>query len=482
MNLIGQIMPLLVAVFAIRILIQELKVDKFGILTLAWAVIGYFSLFDFGLGRALTQLVAEKLGLNEIESLPSLIVTSLVLMTSLGMIGSLIVIIISPFLVYSILNIPADLQTETLWSFYLLGASIPIVVLTAGIRGILEAQQKFAIINIIRISMGMTTFLAPLAILPFSHNLVPIILLLIIGRILGLIWHLIICLRATSYLPANLLRKEYFDIHQVRPLLKFGGWMTVSNIIGPLMVYLDRFLIGSFISVAAVSYYVTPYEMVTKMWLIPASINNVLFPSFAIHFIHDRNRASILFGQGVKYVYLATFPVSLLIMTMAFNGLELWLGKDYADQSTMVAQWITLGVFINCLAQVAFGFVQGAGRPDITAKIHLLELPIYIALLFVGLKYVGIQGAAIAWVIRVTIDGGLLFYLACRWLPKYRENYVNALVLLIVSLSVLIGSMYISRTQDKLIYLVVVLTGLSLLTWFKLISVQERLVLKNLFN
>ena len=482
MNLIGQVIPLFVAIFAIRILIKELNVDRFGILTLAWTIIGYFSLFDFGLGRALTQLVAEKLGLNEIGKLPSLIVTSLVLMTCLGLIGSVIIISFSPLLVYSVLNIPINLQDEALWSFYLLGASMPVVVLTAGVRGILEAQQKFAIINIIRVAMGLTTFLAPLMILPFSHNLIPIILLLIIGRIVALIWHLIACIRSSSYLQINIFKKKYFDIYQIRPLLKFGGWMTISNIVGPFMVYLDRFLIGSFISVAAVAYYVTPYEMVTKMWLIPAAINGVLFPAFATHFAQDRQRVSVLFNQGIKYVYLVTFPLSLLIMTLTFEGLQLWLGKEYAEQSTVVAQWITVGVFINCLAQVAFTLMQGVGRPDITAKLHLLEFPMYIALLFIGMKYAGIKGAAIAWVIRGGIDACLLVYLSYRLLPIDLSQITYTLILIGISLFLLLGACYLSNLQTKIAFIFITLAIWATIIWVWFITFPEKKVIGAYFR
>ena len=51
-----------VAIFSIPILIRDLGTDRFGVLALAWAIVGYASLFDLGLGRALTQLVAQKLG------------------------------------------------------------------------------------------------------------------------------------------------------------------------------------------------------------------------------------------------------------------------------------------------------------------------------------------------------------------------------------------------------------------------------------
>src|SRR5260370_40800032 len=61
-NLLGSGAPMIVAVVCIPILIRGLGKERFGVLTLAWALIGYASLFDLGLGRALTQLVARKLG------------------------------------------------------------------------------------------------------------------------------------------------------------------------------------------------------------------------------------------------------------------------------------------------------------------------------------------------------------------------------------------------------------------------------------
>src|SRR6266853_237853 len=120
-NLIGSGAPLLVAVFCIPILIRGLGNERFGVLTLTWTLIGYASLFDLGLGRALTQLVARKLGAGEEREVPTLVWTSLVLMLLLGMVGAGVVVLFSPWLVHSVLNVPAALQRETLQSFYLLG-------------------------------------------------------------------------------------------------------------------------------------------------------------------------------------------------------------------------------------------------------------------------------------------------------------------------------------------------------------------------
>src|SRR5882724_6272943 len=97
-NLIGSGAPMLVAVVCIPILIRGLGTDRFGVLTLAWALIGYASLFDLGLCRALTQLVARKLGAGEDREVPALVWTSLLLMLLLGVLGTAIAISLAPWL------------------------------------------------------------------------------------------------------------------------------------------------------------------------------------------------------------------------------------------------------------------------------------------------------------------------------------------------------------------------------------------------
>ena len=79
-NFAGSVAPLFAALFTIPILVKGLGEEKFGILSLAWVVIGYFSLFDFGIGRTLTKIVAEKIGLEEIDEIPGLFWTALFLM------------------------------------------------------------------------------------------------------------------------------------------------------------------------------------------------------------------------------------------------------------------------------------------------------------------------------------------------------------------------------------------------------------------
>jgi O-antigen/teichoic acid export membrane protein len=469
-NLIGNGAPMIVAVVCIPILIHGLGTDRFGVLTLAWALIGYASLFDLGLGRALTQLVARKLGAGEEREIPSLAWTSLLLMLLLGFAGSAAVFLISPWLAGRGLNVPVALHWETLQSFRLLGLSLPFVITTAGLRGLLEAHQRFRLINALRIPMGVFTFAGPLLVLPFSKSLILVVATLVVGRIAAWAGHLLVCLRV---LP-ELGRSIAWERSSVVPLLRFGGWMTVTNIVSPLMVTLDRFLIGALVSMTAVAYYATPFEMVTKLWLLPGALMGVMFPAFSTGFAQDRERTALLFGRSVKSLFVVLFPIMLCTVALAQDGLKLWLGPEFAQQSFRVLQCLAVGVFISSLANVPFAFLQGVGRPDLTAALHLIELPLYLGLLWWLISTRGIEGAAIAWSVRIGVDALLLFGLAKRFLPgrspiRLRTAVLPAMALLVLALAALLQGPIV-----KGVFLLSTILCFVLVTWFWILTPEER--------
>ncbi len=470
LNLLGQGVPMLAALFAIPLLIKGLGTDRFGVLTLIWLVMGYFSLFDLGLGRALTQLVSRKLGSNQIEEIPSLVWTSLPLMLLLGLVGGLVLAGLAPWAVREALRIPEALQPETLNAFYLLALSLPVVISTPSLRGLLEAFHRFDLTNAVSGTMGSFMFIAPLVVLPFSKNLALIVAILLLGRLIAWLANFLLVL----YVIPTLRRDLKFEASIIRPLLRFGGWMTVTNIIGPLMVYLDRILLGAFISMAAVAYYATPFELVTKLWLLPGALVGVLFPAMSATFFGDQRRTAELFRKGVKYIFLALFPIVLAIVTLAPEGLTLWLGAEFAQHSFRVLQLLAIGVFINSLAHVPFALVQGAGRPDLTAKLHLAELPFYLLVLWALIKGFGLEGAALAWVLRVSLDTGLLFYLARRTLSEKGLPLFRPSVAMVVALITLILAAFLVGPVLKAVFLTGVLIGFILVTWFIILSPQER--------
>ena len=472
-NLIGQGVPFLAALFAIPLLIRGLGTDRFGVLTLAWMVVGYFSLFDLGLGRALTQVVAEQLGEGGTLRAPPVVWAALGLMLALGSLGAAVLALMSPWLVHSALKVPAALQPETLLSFYVLAAAIPIVVVTAGLAGILSAFQRFGVLNAIRAPMGIYSFLAPLTILPFSQSLLLVTAVLVVGRLLACGAHLIACLPVMPGLRSVVVLRY----SAVRPLFHFGAWMSVTNVIGPLMVYLDRFVVGAIVSVAAVAYYATPYELVTRLLIVPGAILGVLFPAFAASYRQDHDGMVRLFVRGTKYIALLLFPVVLVITAFAHEGLRWWLGDEFAQHSSPVLQCLAIGVFINSLAQLFATLVQGVGRPDLTAKLHVLELPIYLPSLWWVIHSYGVIGAAMVWTGRVALDGVLLFWLSRRVLD--RPVLLNRVMAgLLAAVAALAAPLLVPAMAPRAATVLLILVAFVSTTWLVVLAEDERGAIK----
>ena len=477
-NTLGIILPLIMGLFAMPFLIHGLGTERFGVLTIAWMVIGYFSIFDFGLGRALTKLVAEKLGGDDHSSIPILIWTGLALMGCAGLIGSMVVALLSEQMAFRWLNIPDSLQPESLNTFYILAASIPFVIATTGFRGVLEAYQKFAIINIIRVPLGLLTFLGPLAVLPFSVSLDVIVIVLLLGRVVGAYAYYYYCIKTVPELMATV----FIDKAMIKPLLSFGGWMTLGNIIGPLMVYLDRFLIGSLLTMAAVAYYAAPYEMVTKLWLVPMGLIGVLFPAFSTMLISDKKRAALYFIRTINLIFYSMLPCFIVINLFAYEGMDLWLGVEFAEKSSDVVVWLSIGVFLNCLARVPAIMVQSAGRPDLPAKLYLVELPFYLAALWYALEYYGIEGAAFVWSLRVFVDTLAFLFIASEILPDVNKDAFKIFLKVLVAIAILLSVTLVSAVLLKVIVLFI-LNGMIIFAALKWgIFPEDRIKLMNILS
>jgi O-antigen/teichoic acid export membrane protein len=475
-NLAGQILPMGAAVFAIPPVLRSIGLERFGVLTLGWVIVGYFSLFDLGLGRALTKIVADKLAARDEHDLFALIWTSSLLMFLLGLFAGLVMFALAPWLVNHVLNVPESLKVETLYALYLLAVSVPIVTSTSGFRGVLEAVQRFDIVNQIRIPMGISVFLGPLLVVPFSKSLVWIFAFLVAGRLLAWIAYIIACL---ATIP-GLGRSITLDLPGLRSVLKFGGWITAGNLIVPVMVYVDRFVIGSLLSLSAVAFYTTPFELVTKLLTIPGAVAGVMFPAFAATYVQDRSRTGFLMQRGVKYVFITLFPVILMMIAFAPEGLKFWVGTAFAQQSTLVLRYLAAGVFVNCLAQIPLSLVQGTGRPDIVAKLQALELPLYLAATYWMTKHYGLSGAAIAWSARVSLDALLLFVVAYGLLPHTRGFGRRMALSVTGALTVFYFATVTSFVGVRILLIVFFLLSTAAAAWFWALVEDERLLIRGL--
>ena len=405
-NALGQGIPLLVGLAAIPITAQALGPARFGILGLIWSVLGYAGALDLGLGRATTKFVAEHLSRGDQAAARRVATVASAGQLLLGVAGGLLLFAATPLLVDRLLHVPAALSSESRLAFQLLALSVPLVVGSLSLRAILEAAQRFDVVNLIRMPSSILVFVVPAVVARWGGGLGLIVALLAVLRLAGV-----------AFLAAA-VRRAIPGFHwdwsggrqMLRTLLGYAGWVAVSNTINPLLAYLERFILGALAGVAAVAYYAAPYEAVTRLLIVPASLASALFPALSGSAGGEvaRVRHERLFQRSLRFLLVALAAPVVVVIGCAGPLTTAWLGPEYAVRSAPVLAILAAGVLINALAHLPAAYLLGRGRPDLPAKFHLLELGLYAVGAWLLVRAFGVTGAALAWTGRVTVDAGLL--------------------------------------------------------------------------
>ena len=411
-NFAGRAGPIVVALFATPYLLRAFGDTRWGVFTLALSLIGIFGIFDFGLGRALTRTIAERVGAGREDQAASLVLTGMLALAALGLGGAVLASCLSGLWVDSGLRIPPDLRGEVRLSLYVLCASAPLVILNAAMWGVIAAYQKFRAANLINVPILAMYYLGPLAVLQVWDSLVAAMLVLVGCRLAMTVAYWRLCLRA---MPS--LRVASVNFRGLRPLLRLGGWMTVSNLAFPVVAYADRFVIASVLSAAQTGYYSTPLDLVGRFSIVSVAVMGTVFPAMAGSYRIDPGNTVALFRRSILAIAAMVFPACLAVITFNLPLLTFWLGGDFAAEAASVLPWLGFGALFMCVDSVAAGLIDGIGRPDVNAKLSLLELVLYVPLLIWLLSAFGLRGAAMAWAARCCADTLVRLWLAGRLYP-----------------------------------------------------------------
>ena len=481
-NLLGAALPLPVALFCIPILISTLGMDRFGVLGVAWMVMGYFGLFDFGLGQTTTKLVAEQTAQHGIRTL---MLNALLLHVALGAIGGALFASLVPWVATRAFGVPPALVGETTTALYWLAASVPAIVITAALRGMLEGLQRFDVVNLVRIPAGILNYAGPVVALGIDNSLPAVVAVIAITRFAVFIAYAIACMRLMP--PATGTARIETAI--LARLASYGGWLTVSNFVNPLIIVADRLVIASVVSVAAVTFYVTPYEVITKTWILSASVLGALFPVISALAASNPGALRGICRKATAHLLAMAAPITAVVLSGADLLLDWWLGPVIRDQSTAIAHWLAAGILINVVAQVPLTALNAMGRADMTAKIAAIELPLYLAAIWVAAGQFGVAGVAGVWAVRAAIDAILLLSVANVILPRAKVKEASSLtpatiaaLMFFLAAFWLTGSMLKEQVIIRFTLTALLFAALLVWEWCHLLVSSDRQSLKALWR
>jgi O-antigen/teichoic acid export membrane protein len=422
-NLFGTVVPITVSLVTIPLYIDIIGESRYGVLAIAWLLLGYFGLFDLGLGRATAQRIASLASENAKERSETFW-TALLMNSALGLIGALIMWPVASYFFGNHFSVNAELKLEILGAVHWLSLALPVATMSGVLSGTLQGLSKFLELNLISVIGSALLQIVPLCVaVIYGPDLLWLIPATILTRL---------CIAAILFQRcySSMLVGHPFKVSKglSKTLLKFGGWFTISSVVSPMMVILDRFVIGVQMGARYVTFYTIPFQLAERTTFIPNALCSAMFPRLA--------RAGLgtagveLADKALRYIVSIITPLFLLGIFFIHWFLGFWINEDFASKASVVGQILLLGFWANAIARIPFALLQAVGRPDIVARCHLVEVIPYFLLLYFGLEYLGIIGAAIAFSLRTSADAIALLYWANMLRSSLRFLCVPVLLLI----------------------------------------------------
>jgi O-antigen/teichoic acid export membrane protein len=482
-NLAGATAPMLISLLIVPLYLRLVGEVRFGVLVLVWLFVGYFEFFDFGIGKATANHMA-KLRDAPTSAREAAFWTGALINGMLGLLGGLVLLVAGHYGITAYFGdkLSGKLDDEIRMALPWMALAVPVGTVSAVGIAALEARERFLTLNTLQVLVTALIQLSPLLVAWWRGPALD-----------GLIAATVIC-RMGANLPVFLACRRYVPLRGrprfrkslAAPLFHYGGWVTVTAVISPILVSVDRLLIGSQIGLGAVAHYAVPYNLVTKLQILPASLVRTLFPRFSLL---EWEKSVPIARQAVFGLAAITLPLTIAAIIMMKPFLSVWIGAEFAKVAAPVGEILLIGVWINSLAWVAVVMLQGQGRPAIVAKLHVLELIPYVAILWIGVAWAGLPGAAWAWVLRVAIDALLMFWASGLWARVFSVLWTGMALIAVVQLAVhffaempMIGGILSIATSIAAIFyslraapndLRLILAHALTLKWSRLVAMQK---------
>jgi O-antigen/teichoic acid export membrane protein len=458
--------PAVAALALVPVTVRALGPSRFGLLALAWAVAETTGMFDFGLGKATVRFVADATGKRK-ERLSEIIFASVFTQTSMGGVAAVLLFSFAPLLVHRVFSIAPASVGEAIGMFRVLALHLPVLLCLAALRAALEGAQRFDVSTPLRIPSSLASVVVPAIAAPAGASLATIMWLMLGVRVLLAL--------ITAYAVRRVLLPERWrapsNLRTLREMLGFSGWVAVSTALGPILASFDRFTVGSVVGSAALGYYSGAAEGANRFLLIPVTAFSAMLPALAAADATGGRARSLAVTHAARRQLSALFlPMCLALFVFGPVLLGLWLGPAFAQAAGLALRILSAGIFLTGLAVLPLALLYGSGRPDLPAKINIVQVAVHIPLTIILVRRFGITGAAIAVAIRCAEDFFLYEWASRRAVGRYapsadERRRDRRLLLSAIALGVAFAAGILVLRVSPLLAVAITVAGVAAYVW-----------------
>jgi O-antigen/teichoic acid export membrane protein len=429
-NVVGPLLPMVVSFVTVPLYIHAIGAARYGVVTLTWILLGYLGVLDFGLSRAAANALGRLAHASSRER-SSVLITTLYLNLLFGLTASAVFYAIGGALLWRWFPLSGELAHEAVAAFPWMVPMLPLGLLSGVAIGALDSRERFLLgttLNSCGVVLGLVLPLVSVMIFgPSLTVIIPAVMRVRLGVVLAMLTAVFWVERPIhSFAP---------DFVWARKLFGYGAWVSVSSVISPILDTFDQMIIGRMLGAAAVAHYAVPMNLAIRSQVLAQALARTLFPRLSRETIETGRHLTGRAALSLIYVFGAICGPAIVVIGPFLN---LWVGREFAEASTLVAQILLFGAWMNGVALLPYSQLQAQGRPNVTAHLHMVEIVPFLLCLWLLIEHAGLPGAALAWTLRVGADCLALLWFA-RSLHGMALRALPAVGLMLLSFAIAAG-------------------------------------------
>jgi O-antigen/teichoic acid export membrane protein len=339
-----------IAVVLPRYMIRKLGDETYGIWILAFSLIEYTWLFDFGLTPAVQYYTAVYHAKNDRQRFNEVVNTSFFFFSILALLMCLAVAAVHTK-VPLLFRVPADRQHDFAMLFLMVGIGFANAQWLRVFGSCLEGLQRFDVSNRIRMAAVLLRAILTFLLLYLEAGLLSIGLVTVGCQMLTY-WLYYASFRKVH--PGFEFRRDSIKLSVLKALLGYSGYALVAGVSSVTLNVGPPTLVGLFRPVAEVGYYNIAYRLTQQfMALVERGVAVVSPKAAELSAIGGAEGIAVLSVHANRYGVMAFLPVTIMLLLYGQQVVGLWIDAATAAKAGPLIPFFALAALFAQAGQGA---------------------------------------------------------------------------------------------------------------------------------
>ena len=398
-NFGGSVWTGLMGLVFVPLYIHFLGIEAYGLIGIFATLLALFGLLDMGLSGTLNREMA-RLAVQEdkAQEMRDLVRTLEIPYWLVGLLISVIVIVLSPFIAYRWVNAehlsPKSVQTAIMIMGLAVAFQWPISFYSGGLMGL----QRQVLLNVINVVMATFRGLGAVLILwlvsPtveafFSWQIV--VSVVHISLIVFFLW------RSLPYAaePPRFRRDLLLNIW------RFAAGMTGITVLVTILTQLDKVILSRMLSLEMFGYYTLASVVAMTLYRFVGPVFSATYPRLTnLVALGAKEELTLLYHKSAQLVSVLVLPAAVVTALFSKQILLLWTqNSTTAEHTHLLVSILVMGTAFNGLMNIPYALQLASGWTRLTFFVNLVSVLLLVPLMIVLTKWYGAVGAASVWVI-----------------------------------------------------------------------------------